>query len=146
MAELRVHFHVRLDACGVAQVQRREGVGVFDIGEDADTFAALYLSDAAGIKPYVEMYTQFRQVKDGLHGIVTSSADLLELDPSPAWVWLHLAGKDAEIVFQLHRSKVMQYGKANKSARSEEDFNAVYLEVARANYGAWLERGVLVRM
>ena len=113
--------------------------------KDADTFAALYLSDAAGIKPYVEMYTQFRQVKDGLSGIVTSSADLLELDPASSWIWLHLAGKDAEIVFQLHRSKVMQYGKANKSARNEDDFKAVYLEAARANYATWLERGVLVR-
>lgn len=113
--------------------------------KDADTFAALYLSDSQGIKPYVEMYTQFRQPKDGLSGIVTTSADLLELDPSPAWVWLHLAGKDAEIVFQLHRSKVMQYGKANKSARTEEDFKSVYLEVAQANYATWLERGVLVR-
>ena len=112
--------------------------------KDADTFAALYLSDAQGIKPYVEMYTRFRQPKDGLKGIVTSSADLLELDPSPTWVWLHLAGKDAEIVFQLHRSKVMQYGKANKPARTEEDFKSVYLEVVRANYATWLERGVLV--
>ncbi len=114
--------------------------------KDADTFAALYLSDAQGIKPYVEMYTQFRSPRDGLYGIVTSSADLLELDPSPAWVWLHLPGKDAEIVFQLHRSKVVQYGKANKSARTEEDFKAVYLTVVRANYVTWLERGVLVRM
>lgn len=112
--------------------------------KDADTFAALYLSDAQGIKPYVEMYTRFRQPKDGLAGIVTTSADLLELDPSPTWVWLHLAGKDAEIVFQLHRAKVMQYGKANKSARTEEDFKAVYLEVVRANYATWLARGLLV--
>lgn len=113
--------------------------------KDADTFAALYLSDAQGIKPYVEMYTQFRLPREGLHGIVTTSADLLELDPAPSWVWLHLVGKDAEVIFQLHRSKVMQYGKANKSARTEEDFKSVYLEVARANYATWLERGVLVR-
>jgi hypothetical protein len=113
--------------------------------KDADTFAALYLSDAQGIKPYVEMYTQFRTEKDGQAGIVTSSADLLELDPSPAWIWLHLPGKDVNAIFQWHRSKVMEHGKANKSARTIDDFKSVYLAAANANYHSWIERGVLTK-
>jgi hypothetical protein len=134
---------------GFTQVNAYRVVGLpyprnfFAYVKDADTFAALYLSDAQGIKPYVEMYTQFRQPKDGKLGIVTSSADLLELDPSQDWIWLHLPGKDAEVIFQWHRSKVLEHGKANKGARTDEDFRSVYLEVANANYKSWIERGVL---
>jgi hypothetical protein len=111
--------------------------------KDADTFAALYLSDAQGVKPYVELYAQFRQEKEGVLGVVTSSAEVLELDPSPRYHWLHVAGKDPEVIFQLHRSKVLEYGKANKAARDDAGFRDVFRSVWDANYQSWIARGVL---
>jgi hypothetical protein len=111
--------------------------------KDADTFAALYLSDAQGIKPYLEMYAQFRQEKEGVMGVVTSSAELLELDPGPRYHWLHIPDQDPEVVFQLHRSKVLEYGKANKPARDEAGFKEVFQSVWNANYQSWIARGVL---
>jgi hypothetical protein len=111
--------------------------------KDADTFAALYLSDAQGMKPYLEMFTQFRQEKNGKLGVVTSSATLIELDPSPRYHWVHLAGKHPEPIFQFHRSKVLEYGKANKAAKDEAGFKDAYLGVWNANYESWIARGVL---
>jgi hypothetical protein len=111
--------------------------------KDADTFAAVYLADASGIAPYVEMFTLFREPKDGKIGILTSSAGILELDPTPELVVVHLPEKHPEVVFNLHRSKVMEYGKANKPARKPEHFDAAYLEVWNANFKSWVTRGVL---
>jgi hypothetical protein len=111
--------------------------------KEADTFAALYLSDAQGIKPYLEMYAQFRQEKDGKLGVVTSSAELIELDPSDRFYWMPLPGKNPEPIFQLHRSKVLEFGKANKPARDEAGFKEVFLNVWNANYQSWIRRGVL---
>jgi hypothetical protein len=114
--------------------------------KDADTFAAVYLADASGIAPYVEMFTLFREPKDGKIGILTSSAGILELDPASELVVLHLPEKHPEVVFNLHRSKVMEYGKANKPARKPEHFDAAYLAVWNANYQSWMARGVLKRV
>jgi hypothetical protein len=111
--------------------------------KDADTFAAVYLADASGIAPYVEMFTLFREPKDGKIGILTSSAGILELDPTPELVVVHLPEKHPEVVFNLHRSKVMEFGKLNKPARKPEHFDAAYLEVWNANYQSWIARGVL---
>jgi hypothetical protein len=111
--------------------------------KDADTFAAVYLSDASGIAPYVEMFTLFREPKEGKIGILTSSAAIIELDPSPALHFVHLPDKHPEVIFNLHRSKVMEHGKANKPARKPEQFDAAYLEIWNANYQSWIARGVL---
>ena len=111
--------------------------------KDADTFAAVYLADASGIAPYVEMFTLFKEVKNGKIGILTSSATLIELDPSPELHFVHLPQKHPEVVFNLHRSKVMEFGKANKPARKPEHFEPAFLEVWNANYRSWIARGVL---
>jgi hypothetical protein len=111
--------------------------------KDADTFAAVYLADASGIAPYVEMFTLFKQPQDGKIGILTSSAGILELDPAPELIVVHLPEKHPEVVFNLHRSKVMEFGKANKPARKPEHFDAAYLQVWNANYQSWIARGVL---
>jgi hypothetical protein len=138
-----------LHEMGFRQVNAYKLIGMpyprnfFAYVKDADTFAALYLSDAQGVKPYVEMYAQFRQEKQGVLGVVTSSAEVLELDPSPQYHWLHVAGKEPEVVFQLHRSKVLEYGKANKAARDEASFKEVFFSVWNANYASWIARGVL---
>ncbi len=114
--------------------------------KDADTFAAVYLADASGIAPYVEMFTLFREAKDGKIGILTSSAALIELDPSPELHFIHLPEKHPELVFNLHRSKVMEFGKANKPARKPEHFDHAYLEIWNANYQSWIARGVLKKV
>ena len=114
--------------------------------KDADTFAAAYLSDASGIAPYVEMFTLFRQPKDGKIGVLTSSAGLIELDPSPELIFLHLPDKHPEAIFNLHRSKVVEFGKANKPARKPEHFDSAYLEIQNANYQSWIARGVLKKV
>ncbi len=114
--------------------------------KDADTFAAVYLADASGITPYVEMFTLFREPKDGKIGILTSSASLIELDPSPELHFVHLPEKHPEVIFNLHRSKVVEHGKANKPARKPEHFDAAYLEIWNANYQSWIARGVLKKV
>jgi hypothetical protein len=113
--------------------------------KEADTFGAVYLSDAAGIPPYVEMFTLFRQSKDGKIGVVTSSAALIELDPSLALTFVHFPDKHPDAVFQLHRSKLLESGKANRAARTAQDFENAYLDLWNANYASWIERGVLTR-
>jgi hypothetical protein len=108
-----------------------------------DTFAALYLSDAEGPAPYLELYTSYRQPKDGLLAVVTSNhlgGD--PLDASPSLLWLVHAGASSEQTFQLHRGKVIELG-AGRPARSIEDFTAVYMQVWQANFADWRERGVL---
>jgi hypothetical protein len=115
----------------------------FAYTKEADTFAALYLSDAAGPAPYLELFTLFRQEKNGKIGVVTSSAILTELDPSENLIWLPDPGAEVNHVFQLHRSKILETGKANKSARTVEDFTKAFLSVQNANYTSWLARGVL---
>jgi hypothetical protein len=117
----------------------------FAYTKEADTFGAVYLSDAGGIPPYVEMFTLFRQLKDDKIGVITSSAALIELDPSPALNFVHFPEKHPDAVFQLHRSKILETGKANRAARTSEDFEKAYLEVWNANYTSWIERGVLTR-
>ncbi len=115
----------------------------FAYTKEADTFAALYLSDAAGPSPYLELFTLFRTEKNSKIGVVTSSAVLTELDPSERLTWLPDPGAEVDHVFQLHRSKILETGKANKSARTVEDFTNAYLAVQNANYSSWLARGVL---
>jgi hypothetical protein len=115
----------------------------FAYTKEADTFAALYLSDAAGPAPYLELFTLFRQEKNSKIGIVTSSAVLTELDPSQKLIWLPDPGSNVDHVFQLHRSKILESGKANKPARTVEDFSNAYLAIQNANYSSWLARGVL---
>ncbi len=115
----------------------------FAYTKQADTFATLYLSDAAGPAPYLELFTLFRQEKNGKIGVVTSSAVLTELDPSEKLIWLPDPGAEVDHVFQLHRSKILETGKANKPARTVEDFTEAYLSVQNANYASWLARGVL---
>jgi hypothetical protein len=111
--------------------------------KDADTFAAVYLADASGIKPYIEMFTLFKQPKNGKIGVLTSSAELIELDPSPELHFVHLPNKHGDIVFNLHRSKVVEHGKDNKPARKPGHFEPAYLEIWNANYRSWIARGVL---
>ncbi len=115
----------------------------FAYTKEVDTFGAVYLSDAAGIPPYVEMFTLFRQPKDDKIGVMTSSANLIELDPSPALNFVHFPDKHPDAVFQLHRSKILETGKANRAARNVQDFESAYLEMWNANYASWIERGVL---
>ncbi len=115
----------------------------FAYTKQADTFAALYLSDAAGPAPYLELFTLFRAEKNGKLGVVTSSAILTELDPSEQLIWLPVPGAQVDHVFQLHRSKILETGKANISARTVEDFTNVYLTIQNVNYSSWLARGVL---
>jgi hypothetical protein len=115
----------------------------FAYTKQADTFAALYLSDAAGPAPYLELFTVFRQEKNGKIAVVTSSAILTELDPSEHLTWLPDPGGEVDHVFQLHRSKILETGKANQPARTVEDFTNAYLSVQNANYSNWLARGVL---
>jgi hypothetical protein len=115
----------------------------FAYTKEADTFAALYLSDAAGPAPFLELFTLFRQEKNGKIGVVTSSAMLTELDPSEQLIWLPVPESDVNQVFQLHRSKILETGKANKPARTVEDFTNSYLAIQNANYSNWIARGVL---
>jgi hypothetical protein len=115
----------------------------FAYNKEADTFAALYLSDAAGPAPYLELFTLFRTEKNGKIGVVTSSAMLTELDPSENLIFLPDPGGEVDHVFQLHRSKILETGKANKPARTVEDFTNAYLSIQNANYASWLARGVL---
>jgi hypothetical protein len=110
----------------------------------ADTFGALYVSDASGPAPYLELFTVFRAERGGIMGIVTSSAGTPEpLDPSEHLVWLPTPNSSPEQVFQLHRGKVLELGKANRRAQTDEDFRAAYLDIASENFRAWRERGVL---
>jgi hypothetical protein len=46
-------------------------------------------------------------------------------------------------VFQLHRGKVLEHGKANVRAQTAEDFQVAYLTIACENQRVWRERGVL---
>lgn len=115
----------------------------FAYTKEADTFAALYLSDAAGPAPYLELFTLFRQERENKIGVVTSSATITELDPSQQLIWLPDPGSDVDHVFQLHRSKMLSMGKANKSARTVEDFTKAFLTIQNTNYASWLARGVL---
>jgi hypothetical protein len=115
----------------------------FAYTKEADTFAALYLSDAAGPPPYLELFTLFRQDKNDKIGVVTSSAVLTELDPSERLIWLPDPGGEVDGVFQLHRSKMLAMGKANKPARTVEDFTNAFMTVQNLNYQSWLARGVL---
>ncbi len=116
----------------------------FAYTKSADTFGALYVSDASGPAPYLELYTVFRAERDGGIGIVTSSAHAPEaLDPSERLVWLSAPDSSPEQTFQLHRGKVVELGKANRRAQTEADFRAAYLEIAQENFRAWRERGAL---
>ncbi len=114
--------------------------------KDADTFAAVYLADASGIAPYVEMFTIFPKPIAGKIAVLTSSASLIELDPSPELHFLHFPDKAVEAVFQLHRSKVVELSAINKPARKPEHFDAAYLEIWNANYQNWIARGVLKKV
>lgn len=112
--------------------------------KSADTFCALFMGDAASMKPHLELYTLFRTVQDGRIGIVTSNAAQPEtLDPSERLIWLSSPDDSPAQVFQLHRGKVLEFGKANKRAQTAQDFENAYLTVARENQRVWLERGVL---
>jgi hypothetical protein len=116
----------------------------FAYTKSADTFGALYVCDASGPAPYLELFTVFRAERNGTIGIVTSSASAPEaLDPSEHLVWLPTPDSSPEQVFQLHRGKVLELGKANRRAQTESDFRAAYLEIAGENFRAWRERGVL---
>lgn len=116
----------------------------FAYAKSADTFGALYVADASGPAPYLELFTVFRAEREGRIGIVTSSAHAPEaLDPSERLMWLSTPDSRPEQVFQLHRAKVVELGKANRRAQTEADFRAAYLEIAGENFRAWRERGVL---
>jgi hypothetical protein len=110
----------------------------------ADTFAALFMGDANAQKPHLELYTLFRTVRDGMIGIVTTNAAHPEtLDPSEHLIWLSNPDASPAQVFQLHRGKVLEHGKANARAQTAEDFQAAYLTIACENQRVWRERGVL---
>ncbi len=112
----------------------------------ADTFAALFVGDASAQQPHLELYTLFRTARDGRIGIVTTNAAQPEtLDPSEHLIWLSDPNASPARVFQLHRGKVLEHGKANARAQTAEDFEAAYLTVARENQRVWCERGVLKR-
>jgi hypothetical protein len=108
-----------------------------------DTFGALYVADAEGPAPYLELYTSYRQPNHGISAVVSSNHRGGDpLDASPSLLWLVHAGATPEQTFQLHRGKVIELGNG-RPARSIEDFSEVYMQVWQANFADWRERGLL---
>jgi hypothetical protein len=139
----------RLGEMGFRQVgaYRIEGVSFprnfFAYVKEPDVVGAVYLADAAGPAPYLELVTRFREPRGGRRAVLTTSGPEDALDPSETLVLQRLAGTSPEGLFQLHRGKVNELGGPNRRAATVEDFTATYLETWNENYAAWRARGAL---
>ena len=117
---------------------------LFAYAKTPDVFAALYLTDAAGVGPYLEFYSLFRAERDGKLGLVSSNSPAPDpLDPSARLVWQVVPGASVDALFQAHRGRLLELGKANRKAATAQDFERAFTDLAGENYAAWLGRGVL---
>jgi hypothetical protein len=139
-----------LKELGAVQVGASRVVGLpfprflFAYTKVPDVFVSLFLSDASGPAPHLEMITLFREPRDGKVAIVSSSNATSEaLDPSARLIWQAVPGAGVNGLFQAHRGRVNEFGESNRRAVSGEDFRGAFLTVANENYAAWRGRGVL---
>lgn len=128
---------------------RLEGLPVsrnfFAYVKEVDVLGAIYMGDARGEPPYLELATLARSEREGRVALLTTSArDGVPLDAAARVEVRTLPSASAEQLFQVHRAGVLAWGRANRPMATVEDFTRGYLDVWGESYEAWKARGLLV--